>query len=169
MTQDPIAIPGVSRANPAPWGLLGTVAWGAAGILAWFVAQFAVIIAFVAWRNTLEPGSADLTRMASDGFLLALVTILAAPAWVGVSVWAARLRGWRAQDYLALLIPRRGEALFGLACLAALLIGFDLFTYLIGRDVVPGFMVEACRSARNGNALVLFFIAVVIVAPISEE
>ena len=52
---------------------------------------------------------------------------------------------------------------------AALLIGFDLVTYLLGRDVVPGFMVEAYKSARASNALVLFFIAVVIVAPVSEE
>lgn len=168
MIEDPIAIPAAPRA-PAPWGLPGTIAWGAVGIIAWFVAQFAVIIGFVAWRNAAEPGSADLSKMASDGFLLALVTILAAPVWVGVSVLAARLRGWRATDYLALIVPRRGEAVFGLVCMAALLIGFDVFTYLIGRDVVPGFMVEAYKSARTSNALVMFFIAVVIVAPISEE
>src|ERR1043165_303933 len=169
MSTDPMVIPGAAPAAPPPWGLIGTIAWGAAGIVAWFVAQFAVIIAFVAWRNTVEPGSADLAKMAHDGFLLALVTVTAAPAWIGVSVLAARLRGWRARDYLALIPARRGEAVFGLICMAALLIGFDLFTYLIGRDVVPGFMVEAYKSARASQALVLFFIAVVIVAPISEE
>jgi len=57
----------------------------------------------------------------------------------------------------------------GVACLAALLIGFDLLTVLVGRDVVPGFMREAYLSARNSGSLPLFFIAVVIVAPISEE
>src|SRR5207244_9911328 len=51
----------------------------------------------------------------------------------------------------------------------ALLIGIDLVTHLLGRDVVPGFMVEVYKSARDSNSLVLFFIAVVIVAPISEE
>jgi len=168
MIEDPIAIPAAPRA-PAPWGLPGTIVWGAAGICVWFIAQFAVIIAFVAWRNTTGPGSADLGKMAHDGFLLALVTIIAAPAWIGVSIFAARLRGWRARDYLALIPARRGEAVFGFICLAALLIGFDLFTYFIGRDVVPGFMVEAYRSARMSQSLVLFFIAVVIVAPISEE
>lgn len=169
MSTDPLAIPGAAPPAPPPWGLLGTIGWGAIGICAWFVAQFAVIVAFVAWRHTVDPGSADLSRMASDGFLLAFVTIAAAPAWIGVSVLAARLRGWRARDYLALVAPRRGEALFGFICLAALLIGADLVTWLIGRDVVPGFMVEAYKSARSSNALVLFFLAVVIVAPISEE
>jgi uncharacterized protein len=170
MSHDPIALqPATPGAAPAPWGLLGTIAWGAAGICAWFIVQFAVIVCFIAWHNTMEPGSADLGKMANDGFLLAFVTITAAPAWIGVSAFAARLRGWSARDYLALIPPRRGEAVVGIVCLAALLIGFDVFTYLIGRDVVPSFMVDAYKSARSGNSLVLFFIAVVIVAPISEE
>jgi membrane protease YdiL (CAAX protease family) len=149
--------------------LVGTIAWGAAGVCAWFIVQFAVIVGVLAWRNTVGPGSADLSKMANDGFLLAFVTIAAAPAWVGVSVFAARQRKWRARDYLALVPPRRAEVVFGIACVAALLIGFDVFTYLIGRDVVPSFMREAYASARGSGSLVLFFIAVVIIAPISEE
>src|SRR5207245_8167377 len=102
MNQEPIAIPaGVPSPSPAPWGLLGTIAWGAAGICAWFIVQFAVIVGFIAWHNTVAPGSTDLGKMANDGFLLAFVTIAAAPAWIGVSAVAARLRGWRARDYLA--------------------------------------------------------------------
>ncbi|MGB9365234.1 MAG: type II CAAX endopeptidase family protein [Xanthobacteraceae bacterium] len=170
MSEEPIAVPTAPPgADPAPWGLLWTIAWGAAGVCAWFMVQFAVVVGFLAWRNTVAPGSTDLSKMANDGFLLAFVTIVAAPAWVGVSIFAARLRKWRARDYLALVPPRRGEMVFGIVCLAALLIGFDLFTYLIGRDVVPSFMVEAYKSARNSGSLALFFTAVVIVAPISEE
>jgi len=168
MNQDPI-VQAAPPASPAPWGLLGTIAWGAAGVCAWFLVQFAVIVGFLAWHNTVGPGSTDLSKMANDGFLLAFVTIAAAPAWVGVSIVAAHLRKWRARDYLALIPPRRGEVMFGIAALAALLIGFDLITYLLGRNVVPSFMIEAYKSARASNALVLFFIAVVIVAPITEE
>ena len=170
MSQDPIAIPASAPGpNPAPWGLPGSIAWAAAGICAWFIVQFAAILGFIAWRNAVAPGSADLGGMAHDGFLLAFVTIAAAPAWIGVSVLAARLRGWRARDYLALVPPRRGEIVVGVVSLAALLIGFDLLTYALGRDVVPNFMVEAYKSARASHAVVLFLIAVVIVAPISEE
>ncbi|MEA2871221.1 MAG: protease family protein, partial [Hyphomicrobiales bacterium] len=156
-------------ATPAPWGLLGTIVWGAAGVCAWFAVQFAVIIAVIVWRGSTAPGSVDMQKMANDGFLLAFVTIVAAPAWIGVSVLAARLRGWHARDYLALVPPRRGEIVVGIACLAALLVGFDLLTLLLGRDVVPGFMREAYLSARMSGSLALFFIAVVIVAPVSEE
>jgi membrane protease YdiL (CAAX protease family) len=169
MNQDPIAVQATPQALPAPWGLVGTIAWGAAGICAWFAVQFAVIIGFIAWRNAFAPGTVDLHALANDGFLLAFVTIVAAPAWIGVSVFAARRRGWRARDYLALVPPRASEIVVGIACLAALLIGSDLLTLLLGRDVVPSFMVEAYKSARVGGSLVIFLLAVVIVAPISEE
>jgi len=170
MSQDPgdpqtHAVPGA----PAPWGLLGTIAWGALGILAWFAVQFAVVVAFIAWRDTAAPGSVNTAQLAHDGFLLAFVTVVAGPAWIAVAVLASRSRGWRARDYLALVTPRRGEILFGIACLAALLITFDLLTFAFGRDVVPRFMRDAYISARASNALVLFFIAVAVVAPITEE
>ena len=38
-----------------------------------------------------------------------------------------------------------------------------------GRDVVPRFMRDAYISARSSNSLVLFFLAVVVVAPITDE
>lgn len=168
MSNDSPVVPAASP-PPAPWGLLGTIAWGAAGVCAWFAVQFAVIIGFLVFRSAAAPDGGSLEKMANDGFLLALVTILAAPAWIGVSVLAARLRKWRARDYLALVPPRRAEIVVGLACMAALLVSSDLLTTLLGRDVVPGFMREAYLSARNAGTLVLFFIAVVVVAPISEE
>jgi len=171
MSNDPFAaaLPPPQAGAPAPWGLLATIAWGALGVCAWFAVQFAVIIGFIAWRRASGSGTVDLHALANDGFLLAFVTVLAAPAWIGVSVLAARWRGWRARDYLALVPPRGGEIAFGVACMAALLIGSDLPTLLLGRDVVPSFMIEAYKSARIGGSLVIFFLAVVIVAPISEE
>ena len=170
MSNDPSVIFLPPPASVAvPWGLLGTVAWGALGVCAWFAVQFAVIILFIVWRDTTAPGTVDMNKMANDGFLLAFVTIVAAPAWIGVSVLAARWRKWRARDYLALVPPRRGEIAFGVVFLAVLLIASDLFTLLVGREVVPGFMCEAYLSARNSGSLALFFLAVVIVAPISEE
>ena len=167
---DPSAVSLLARpAAPPPWGLPATIAWGALGICAWFAVQFAVVIAVIVWRDTIAPGTLDMRKMASDGFLLAAVTILAAPAWIGVSVLAAHLRKWRARDYLALVPPRRGEIAFGVLFLAMLLVASDLFTLLVGREVVPGFMREAYSSAQNTGSLALFLCAVVIVAPTAEE
>lgn len=169
MSDKPSAVALPAPVTPPPWGLLGTIAWGALGICAWFAVQFAVIILIIVWRDTTTPGSVDMQRMANDGFLLAFVTVAAAPAWIGVSILAARWRGWRARDYLGLILPRRGEIAFGALAMVILLVASDLFTLLIGREVVPGFMREAYLSARNSGSLALFFLAVVIVAPISEE
>lgn len=155
--------------NPPPWGLLGSIAWSAFGIGLWFAAQLAVVSAYLVWSDAAAPGTVDMHKLANDGFLLAFVTTVAGPAWIGASVFAARLRKWRARDYLALVLPRRAEIAFAVACLAALLIAFDLFTLVVGRDVVPRFMIDAYNSARASNALPLFFIAVVIVAPVAEE
>jgi membrane protease YdiL (CAAX protease family) len=168
MSNDPFstALPPPQAGAPAPWGLLATIGWGALGVCAWFAVQFAVFLGYITRRNVFAPGTVDL---ANDGFLLAFVTIVAAPAWIGVSVLAARWRGWRARDYLALVQPRKSEIAFGIACMAALLVGSDLLTVMLGRDVVPTFMVEAYKSARTGGSLVIFSLAVVIVAPISEE
>lgn len=169
MSHDPVAIPAPSPMSPQPWGVLGSIAWAAIGIVAWFAVQLAVVTGVMIWRETTSPGSVDLQKLAGDGALLAAVTIAAGPAWFGVAVLAARWRGWRARDYLALVTPRRAELAFGFVCMAALLVSFDVMTYVLGRDVVPRFMTEAYLTARNAGSLPLLFLAVVIVAPITEE
>ena len=95
MSQDPDGFAQALPGAPAPWGLLGTILWGALGAFAWFAVQFAVLVTFIAWRDTAEPGSVDTAQLARDGFLLAFATIVAGPAWIAVSALASRWRGWR--------------------------------------------------------------------------
>jgi uncharacterized protein len=173
MSQDPFATippaPGPSPASrPQPWGLAGSIIWGLAGVGVWFVAQFAVILAYVMTRDQ-SAEALDMQALARDGFLLALVTIIAGPAWVAVSMIAARWRGWHARDYLALVAPSRSQFAFGFACMAGLLIAFEVITIALGRDVVPPFMREAYISSRGSGSLVLFVLAVVVVGPVAEE
>ena len=150
MSHDPSAVRAASAAAPAAMGACSAPSCGARSASArGSRCSSPSSSAFIVWRDAAAPGTVDMQKMANDGFLLAFVTIVAAPAWIGVSVLAARWRGWRARDYLALVPPRRGEIVVGIACLAALLIGFDLLTLLLGRDVVPSFMVEAYKSARD--------------------
>ena len=162
--------PDVSTAAPPAYGLLGTIAWTALGIALWFMAQVLILYGFAAWKELSEPGTVvSLSQLATDGTALAIAVILAAPVWIGVVAYAARLRGWSARGYLALIPARRGEILFGIACLAPLLIAFDLLTLAFGRDVVPPFMRDSYLAAKGYGSLPLFFIAVVIVGPIAEE
>jgi membrane protease YdiL (CAAX protease family) len=172
MSQDPFAaIPPTSPPQPGtpqPWGLLATIVWGVAGFCIWFAAQFAVILGYVMTHP--ETGDAAVMQaMATNGFLLALVTIVAGPAWIAVMAIAAHWRGWRVADYLALVVPRRSDFAFGFACMAGLLIAFDVLTYATGRDVVPTFMFESFKTAQASGSLVLFCIAVVIIGPVTEE
>jgi len=110
-----------------------------------------------------------MRSLATDGSVLALVTIVAGPVWIATMAFAARWRGWGVRDYLALVVPRRSEIAFGFACMAALLIAFDLLTLAAGRDVVPAFMFESYKTARASGSLVPFLIAVVIIGPVTEE
>src|ERR1051325_3441147 len=146
MTDDPTVL---TATRPAPWGLLGSITWASAGIVAWFMAQFAVVLVYMAW---IGPG-ADIKQLATNGFLLALATVLAGPIWIGVMAVAARWRGWSARDYLALTMPKRSEVLVGLACLAPLLLAFDLLGLTLGRDVVPPFMRDSYISAQASGTL----------------
>jgi membrane protease YdiL (CAAX protease family) len=177
MSQDPFAAAPPSgtpqletpqTASPEPWGLLATIAWGVLGFCVWFAAQFAVVVGYV-MAHPETSDAAAMQAMATNGFLLALVTIVAGPAWIAVMAIAAHWRGWRVADYLALVAPRRSEFAFGFACMAALLIAFDLLTYATGRDVIPPFMFESYKTARASGSLALFFIAVVIIGPVTEE
>jgi membrane protease YdiL (CAAX protease family) len=154
--------------TPEPWGLLATIVWGVAGFCVWFAAQFAVILGYMATHQEARDAAA-MKAMETNGFLLALVTIVAGPAWIAVMAIAARWRGWRVTDYLALVVPTRGQFAFGLACMAPLLIGFDVLTYVTGHDVVPTFMFESYKSAQASGSLVLFFLAVVVIGPVTEE
>ncbi|MDF2119333.1 CPBP family intramembrane metalloprotease [Roseiarcaceae bacterium H3SJ34-1] len=171
MSQDPFAAShSVSSpaGPPAPWGLVATIVWGVAGFCVSGAAQLAVFVGYV----MIHPEAGDaaaIKAMGVNGFLLSIVTIVGAPVWIAVMVLASRRRGWRAADYLALVMPSRGQLLFGLLCMVPLLVAFDVLSYATGHDVVPPFMSETYKSAAASGSLVLFFVAVVIIAPVSEE
>ena len=170
MNDTPIAPAAVTPPGPMPpWGFYETIGWGMLAFVAWFVAQTVVVIGLVAWQEAIEPGSSDLAKMMNDAFSLAVITIVTGPVWIGVPALAARWRRWSVRDYMALVPPRRRELIFSIALLLIVLVATDLSSYALGRDVIPQFMIEAYTSARTPTAMVLLFIAIVIVAPICEE
>ena len=70
---------------------------------------------------------------------------------------------------MALVPPSRREMLFAIGCLVVTLVAFDGVTWLLGRDIIPRFMIDAYTSARSPAAVVLLFLAIVVIAPICEE
>jgi membrane protease YdiL (CAAX protease family) len=150
-----------------PWGFVGTVLWGVLGFVAWFVAQMIVVIVLLTWHGSAD--ATEIQRLATDAMTLAAVTIVASPAWIGIAAIAARWKRWQVADYMALVLPRRRELIFAIGCLVVVLVTFDLVTYALGREVIPRFMIDAYLSAKTPIAVVLLFVAIVIVAPICEE
>jgi membrane protease YdiL (CAAX protease family) len=169
-TLDPSCVPSCD-----PWKFWATSAWTAAAIAAWVAVQFIVFFGVLFYVATVgeisvdELSAGDIEKLASHAIVLSLVAILAAPAEIGVIAFAVRFARCRFADYLALIRPSRKYLLIGLACLVVLLPLADLATWMTGRGIVPPFVVEAYRSARDSGTIWLLAIALVIAAPLTEE
>jgi membrane protease YdiL (CAAX protease family) len=138
--------------------------WAVAAAIASVAASIAALalIAPEALRGATE-------ALSDNASIYGLLSIPTVAAEIAVLYLAVKIRGWRATEYLGLVVPSRREAIIGLACLAAFALGYDLLTYLLDQDVVTQFQTEAYSSAREEGSLLLLWIAFVIVAPIGEE
>jgi membrane protease YdiL (CAAX protease family) len=153
----------MNPAEPAPWGPGVTFAWA---VLAMVAGQAAGLVALVLWLGDAMLGRA---LYQSDGPVLALTTLVTCPVQVGVLVWVARRRGWRARDYLGLVVFRRQDFAIGLAACAALVVAISIHGLLSGRDFVTPFQIETYISTPNAPWLAALFLALVVGAPLSEE
>ncbi|HVX98164.1 MAG TPA: type II CAAX endopeptidase family protein [Pseudorhodoplanes sp.] len=150
-----------------PWKFWASAAWGIAAFLAWVSAQIALAFIIFAWYGQ---GAPDLVRAQGEAGPMAIViALVSAPAPV-LLLWAAiRRAGCGFVEYMALTRPRGLDIAIGLACLVVLLPLGDLASHLTGRDVVPPFVVQAYKLARDNGALVLLAAAFALAAPLMEE
>jgi membrane protease YdiL (CAAX protease family) len=150
-----------------PWRFWATSGFALAALAAWFAAQFlAEAIAILVFTATRAGLADDAGRRLLFGLS---VSIVAAPAPMAVTALAARLAGCRVIEYFALHWPRRNHLALGFALIVVLVPLGDLASYFSGRAIIPPFVVDAYRSARDANALILLALALVIVAPLTEE
>lgn len=73
------------------------------------------------------------------------------------------------RNYLALVPLRRGQLLFGIACVAALQISFGILTWAFDVEETPPFLRDEYQAARAAAALPLYLLGSALVAPIAEE
>ena len=111
----------------------------------------------------------QLRSLTYDGVVITIGALASVPVQIAVLAFAARLRHWTPADYFALNIPRRGEVVFAVLCVVALIVVFDVMMYVSGRDLVPPFQIEAYQSAKDAGWLVWLMLAIIVVAPIGEE
>jgi membrane protease YdiL (CAAX protease family) len=95
-------------------------------------------------------------------------SLIATSVVCSLLVWfvTALRRDYPVADYLKLHRVGIGRVVLWLLVLLALVIAVDLLSYLLGRERVPVFMQESYASA---NHLWLYFIAIVVAAPVFEE
>jgi len=150
------------RNQTPPWGILATLAWL---LLAFAISAVVTIGVLSAWQaDHLRAGNETY-----DGVLLAVGSLAAIPVQVAVLAVAARLRRWSPASYLALNLPRRGEIVLAVICVAALDLLFNAFLYFSGHGIVSPFQIETYRTAKDAGWLFWLLAAIVIVAPIGEE
>jgi membrane protease YdiL (CAAX protease family) len=153
---------------PRIWKFWGTALWGLFVFAAMFVGQLAV----VAWFLLRREGPIDLAaaiHVVGSGLTISLSVITGLPAVVGALWIAIRITRTPFADYLALRWPSWSNLVIGVVGLFVLVMGWDLLSRAVGREVEPGFVGDVRKSARADGALWLLVIAFCVAAPITEE
>lgn len=146
-----------------PWGYLATVGWvGAAFLLGAGAAYFGYAVVY----------GGDIQRAMAggyDGVLVAVSTLIAAPAQIAVVFLAVYLRNWPVKRYLGLVLPSRREAMAAIGVLAAITLLLEGSLLVFGQDLVPPFQREIYPSAKQAGWLPALLLAIVLFGPLAEE
>jgi len=153
-----------------PWGFWATVGFSAIVVVAFVAIQTAVVIGFVVvLLSTRQRVVLDelVPLLEHNGLLLSTATCLAAPPCIAlVALFAKLRRPASVRRYLALQDVPLMTLVGWLLLLVAFAACCDGLTILLGRPIVPPFMIETYRTA---GFVPLLWIAFVVMAPLFEE
>jgi len=145
------------------WGRGATFALAVFAVLA---GQFTALLALTFWYGqTLG----HLPNFSGDGAAITLIIAVSTPVEVALLALFATRAGANAVQYLGLTWPKRGELLFGLAAMVAMIIAGNVLSWLLGRNLVTPFQTDIYTTASTAGWLLWLLIAVVILTPIGEE
>lgn len=150
------------------WKFWGTALWG----LFAFVAMFGGQLVVVAWLVLRHEGPIDMAaaiHVVGGGLTISLSVIMGLPAVLAALWIAIRVSRTPFADYLALRGTSWINFLIGAVALGVLVMGWDVLSRAVGREITPGFMGDVLQSARADGALWLLVVAFCVAAPISEE
>jgi len=160
----------VTPTEPPPriWQFWGTALWGLFVFGGMFVGQLTVIAYFVLMRDGPIDVAAAI-HVVGGGRTISLSVVMGLPAVI-LALWIAiRPTRTRFADYLALRGTSWKMFIIGVVAMVALVMGWDLVSRVLGREVQPGFMGDVLKSAQADGAVWLLLIAFCVAAPISEE
>jgi membrane protease YdiL (CAAX protease family) len=150
------------RVELSPWGFWGTLGWG---LFALATTLFAIAIYSLFWMLAHQlsiPDPADPAFATAAGIVASIAPIV-------VLVISVKSRRYSLRDYFALnRIPRR-DLVFGIAGLFALMVIFEAVERLFGIDSGTQSVAASYRAAKLAGMLPMLWLAVVVVAPITEE
>jgi CAAX protease family protein len=159
--------PGAQR-QPRVWKFWGTCLWGVLLFAAMFAGQFLLVAAFFLAKGP-PFDLASIKTVASAGTVISLSVMMGLPAVLAVLWLATRMARMPFADYLALRRASWRDLAIGIVALIVLVVGWDLLSRMLGREISPGFMVDVLKSAQADGALWLLVIAFAVAAPATEE
>ena len=153
---------------PRIWKFWGTALWGLVIFAAMFAGQMAVVAWFVL-RHGWPIDMAAAIHVVGGGLTISLSVMMGLPAVLAAMWVAIRFTRTPFMDYLALRGTPWVNFVIGAVALGVLVMGWDLVSRALGREVAPGFMGDVLQSARADGALWLLVLAFCVAAPVSEE
>src|SRR5439155_16295722 len=117
------------------WKFWGTALWGIFIFGAMFAGQSSVVVWFVLRQGGPIDWVVATSHVIGGGLTISLSVIVALPA-VLVALWIAiRISHTPFADYLALRWTSRANFLIGLVALFAFVVGWDLLSRGVGREI----------------------------------
>jgi len=166
---EPTLAPEQARATPNVWGPWATIGLSVVAFIVSLLsgAVIALVVLAVLGELTMSTFLFDPDSLESDSLFLLVASVLWTAVLVGCLAGFIWFRRTTLREYLHLRLPSRRVAIAWMVACLALLAAMDCVTvFALGRDIVPPSQVE---DYRNAESLVALLLAVVVVAPVSEE
>jgi uncharacterized protein len=162
--------PSLDEIEAKPWGFWATLGFSAIIFALFSVLQFLIVIVFFSLAKAQHPElnlEVYAKSLTSDGFFLAIITIVSGLICTPLTLLFAKLRkNISVKNYIGFREPLKGEWIKWLLILAAFLFLSEMVGLLLHRPIVHPFMVDAYKTASFLPGLLF---AIIIVAPIFEE
>jgi membrane protease YdiL (CAAX protease family) len=152
------------------WSPWATVGWSLAISTVFVFVQLAVMVVWNLARTLRTAGEDAFPAATSSpvsGDLIATATLVSALVCGGLVVALTALKpGARIAQALALRRPAPIELARWLSLTVLLIVLIDSLSWVLGRPIVPDFMVETVQSASTPA---LLWLALIVAAPLFEE
>ena len=148
------------------WRIIWNFALTAIGYIGPQIAVLVIAIVMAVRRDPDFQIEEWVEKAGSNGLILSIATIASAIVCIPLMRFLSGLAERHPWDFLAARRPMMKQVLLACGAMAVFVAASDGSNHLLGRPVVPKFMIDAYQTARWP---LLLFVAVAIAAPILEE